>query len=93
MSLISKMDSPAIEYCEGVVQHYGETCDHDGLKRLTLDGVQCCFSVQTDRHASLNTPDYCIGGMHLSIQNAIVLERCISQYKWYCIGGMHLSLY
>ena len=32
------------------------------------------------RDASLNTFDYCIREMHLSIHLTIVLERCISQY-------------
>ena len=32
------------------------------------------------RDASLNTFDYCIGGMHLSIHLTIVLEGCIPQY-------------
>ena len=35
----------------------------------------------------------CIGGMHLSIDYAIVLKGCISQYITLCIGGMHLSIH
>ena len=62
----------------------GQTAETAESKLSVSEGTTvlkgCISRLLYWRDASLNTLDYCIGGMHLSIHNTTVLEGCISQY-------------